>query len=81
MPERIDPVFPVFSTAPMTLFRVASAGDRDAVRLADQLSLTPEGTKAGATPEETLNNEIIPATRFRTIQRLNGNLTNIFGSL
>jgi O-methyltransferase involved in polyketide biosynthesis len=62
--ERINPVF---NTAKMTLFQLASAGDRDAANIADALGLTLEGTQDDATPEELLSNEIILETRFRTM--------------
>ena len=65
--ERINPVF---NTAKMTLFQLASTGDRDAVRIAEKMGLTMEGTQGDIEPEELLNNSIILETRFRTMGAL-----------
>ena len=65
--ERINPVF---NTAKMTLFQLASAGDKNAAVIAEKLNLTREGTQDNVTPEELLNNAIILETRFRTMGAL-----------
>ncbi len=65
--ERINPVF---NTAKMTLFQLASAGDKNAAEIADKLKLTREGTQDEVTAEELLNNAIILETRYRTMGAL-----------
>ncbi len=65
--ERINPVF---NTAKMTLFQLASTGDKNAAEIAERLKLTHEGTQDGAAPEELLTNSIILETRYRTMGAL-----------
>ena len=62
--ERINPVF---NTAKMTLFQLASTGDKDAIEISDRLGLTFEGTQGEMTQDELLANAIILETRFRTM--------------
>jgi anti-anti-sigma factor len=65
--ERINPVF---NTAKMTLFQLASTGDKNAEKIAESLKLTMEGTQDTATAEELLTNSIILETRYRTMGAL-----------
>ncbi len=65
--ERINPVF---NTAKMTLFQLASAGDKNAAEIVEKLNLTREGTQADITAEELQTNAIILETRYRTMGAL-----------
>ncbi|MCR5404578.1 MAG: STAS domain-containing protein [Butyrivibrio sp.] len=62
--ERINPVF---NTAKMTLFHLASAGDKDAIAISDKLGLTLESTQDETSMEELLNNAVSLEIRFRTM--------------
>ncbi|MBQ9010198.1 MAG: STAS domain-containing protein [Clostridia bacterium] len=61
---------PVFNTAKMTLFQLATSGDRDAAAISQRLGLTLEETQSSAsgsaTPEQLLTNEIMMDLRFHT---------------
>jgi len=65
--ERINPVF---NTAKMTLFQLASTGDKNAIEISDRLGLTKEGTQDSTTQDELLLNSIILETRYRTMGAL-----------
>ncbi len=65
--ERINPVF---NTAKMTLFQLATTGDKNATEIADRLNLTFEGTQGEMDPDELLVNSIILETRFKTMGAL-----------
>ena len=65
--ERINPVF---NTAKMTLFQLASTGDENASEIAEKLNLTREGTQDDITPDELMTNSIILETRYRTMGAL-----------
>ena len=65
--ERINPVF---NTAKMTLFQLASTGDKNASEIAEKLNLTREGTQDDITPDELMTNSIILETRYRTMGAL-----------
>ena len=68
--EFLERINPVFNTAKMTLFQLASAGDKNASEIADRLKLTREGTQDDITAEELLSNSIILETRYRTMGAL-----------
>ncbi len=65
--ERINPVF---NTAKMTLFQLASTGDKNAAEISERLKLTREGTQDDITPDELLSNSVILETRYRTMGAL-----------
>lgn len=66
----LEQVNPVFNTAKMTVFQLASMGDKDAAEIAEKLNLTFEETQNSATsktsPELMALNNIMLETRYRT---------------
>lgn len=70
----LERVNPVFQTAKMTLFQLATNGDQDAIVLAKNMGLTLEATQNSATttasPEQVLGGTIMLETRYRTMERL-----------
>lgn len=66
----LEQVNPVFNTAKMTIFQLASMGDKDAAEIAEKLNLTFEKTQNSATsktsPELVALNTIMLETRYRT---------------
>ena len=65
----LERVNPVFNTAKMTVFQLASTGDEDAARIAEQLNLTFEETQNSASvkasPEQMTTNIILLEGRYR----------------
>ena len=65
----LERVNPVFNTAKMTTFNLASAGDEDAALICDKLGLT-EATQSSSTTTATADQKrisnIIMETRFRS---------------
>ena len=66
----LEQVNPVFNTAKMTVFQLASMGDKDAAEIVEKLNLTFEETQNSATsktsPELMALNNIMLETRYRT---------------
>ena len=66
----LERVNPVFNTAKMTVFQLASAGVKDAASVAEKLGLSFEETQNSATttvsPEQMTANMILVETRWRT---------------
>ncbi|MBQ9472562.1 MAG: STAS domain-containing protein [Ruminococcus sp.] len=66
----LERVNPVFNTAKMTVFQLASAGVKDAASVAEKLGLSFEETQNSATttvsPEQMTTNMILVETRWRT---------------
>lgn len=66
----LERVNPVFNTAKMTAFQLASAGVKDAAEVAEKLSLSFEETQNSASvkvaPEQMTANVILVETRWRT---------------
>lgn len=66
----LEQVNPVFNTAKMTVFQLASIGDKDAAEIVEKLNLTFEETQNSATsktsPELMALNNIMLETRYRT---------------
>ncbi len=66
----LERVNPVFNTAKMTVFQLASAGVKDAASVAEKLGLSFEATQNSATttvsPEQMTANMILVETRWRT---------------
>ena len=66
----LEQVNPVFNTAKMTVFQLASIGDKDAAEIVKKLNLTFEETQNSATsktsPELMALNNIMLETRYRT---------------
>ena len=66
----LERVNPVFNTAKMTVFQLASAGVKDAALVAEKLNLSFEETQNSATttvsPEQMTANMILVETRWRT---------------
>lgn len=66
----LERVNPVFNTAKMTVFQLASTGDKDAAAIAEKLNLSFEETQNSATtkvaPEQMTTNMILVETRWRT---------------
>jgi anti-anti-sigma factor len=68
--EFLERINPVFNTAKMTLFQLASTGDKNASEISERLKLTREGTQDDITPDELLANSVILETRYRTMGAL-----------
>ena len=70
----LEKVNPVFNTAKMTLFQLATNGDKDAAALAKSMGLTLESTQDSAntkaSPEQVLGGTIMLECRYRTMARL-----------
>ena len=70
----LEKVNPVFNTAKMTLFQLATSGDANAATLAERMGLTLEATQNSAntkaSPEQVLGGTILLEIRYRTIARL-----------
>lgn len=66
----LERVNPVFNTAKMTVYQLASAGVKDAATVAQKLNLSFEETQNSATttvsPEQMMTNMILVETRWRT---------------
>lgn len=66
----LERVNPVFNTAKMTAFQLASAGVKDAARVAEKLNLSFEETQNSVSttvsPEQMTTNVILVETRWRT---------------
>ena len=66
----LERVNPVFNTAKMTVFQLASAGVKDAARVAEKLNLSFEETQNSVSttvsPEQMTANVILVETRWRT---------------
>lgn len=66
----LERVNPVFNTAKMTVFQLASTGEKDAAAIAEKLNLSFEETQNSATttvaPEQMTANMILVETRWRT---------------
>jgi anti-anti-sigma factor len=62
----LERVNPVFNTAKMTLFQLASSGDENAQHLAEMLKLTDQ-TEAVTEADEQAVNHIMLETRYRTM--------------
>lgn len=66
----LERVNPVFNTAKMTVFQLASAGNKDAALVAEKLNLTFDETQNSATTtvsdEQMTTNMILVETRWRT---------------
>ena len=66
----LEQVNPVFNTAKMTVFQLASMGDKDAAEIVEKLNLTFDETQNSATskssPELMALNNIMLETRYRT---------------
>lgn len=66
----LEQVNPVFNTAKMTVFQLASMGDKDAAEIVGKLNLTFEETQNSSTsktsPELMALNNIMLETRYRT---------------
>lgn len=66
----LERVNPVFNTAKMTVFQLASAGEKDAALVAEKLNLTFDETQNSATTtvcdEQMTANMILVETRWRT---------------
>ena len=67
----LEKVNPVFNTAKMTLFQLATNGDADAAALAKRMGLTLDATQNSATtkasPEQVLGGTIMLEIRYRTM--------------
>ena len=67
----LERVNPVFNTAKMTVFQLAKAGDKDAVRIAEKLGISFEQTQNSATstagPEQIKTGIIMLEARYRTM--------------
>ena len=66
----LERVNPVFNTAKMTLFMMASSGDADAAALVERLGLTADEVEGTLDADEQALNDIIVETRFRTMGKL-----------
>ena len=84
----LERVNPVFNTAKMTVFQLASSGVEDAALVAEKLNLSFEETQNSATttvaPEQMTTNTILVETRWRTcaaIAEKSGCKTVIFAVL
>ena len=66
----LEQVNPVFNTVKMTVFQLASVGDKDAAEIVEKLNLTFEETQNSATsktsPKLMALNNIMLETRYRT---------------
>ncbi|MBQ6738389.1 MAG: hypothetical protein IJP41_08040, partial [Synergistaceae bacterium] len=67
-------VNPVFNTAKMTLFQLASAGDDDAKKLVEKLNITFEATQNSVITESSKNQllweSVFFEIRFRTMNAM-----------
>ena len=63
----LERVNPVFNTAKMTLYQLASSGDENALALSKMYGLTAEETEATSEADEQIINHIILETRYRTM--------------
>ena len=66
----LERVNPVFNTAKMTVFQLASAGDNDAAAVAEKLNLSFEETQnsasSNASPDQMKTSMVVVETRWRT---------------
>ena len=74
---------PIFNTAKMTLFQLAASGDRDSVRMAEQLGLTETTQNSTTTTSDAVKlliESLLMDMRYHTIEKLameEGNFTEI----
>ena len=77
----LEQVNPVFNTAKMTVFQLASIGDKDAAEIVEKLNLTFEETQNSATsktsPELMALNNIMLETRYGSALRIYAESKNV----
>ena len=71
--ELLERANPIFNTAKMTLFQLAASGDRDSVRMAEQLGLTETTQNSTTTTSDAVKlliESLLMDMRYHTIEKL-----------